>query len=161
MKIPLAVLALCSLVAGFIPFGRFITSDGKPLVTHLNLAFSITPVLFSIGGILLASYLYRRASHQPQRIAIAAGGLYRAAYKKFYIDELYLFITKKILFNLVGRPAAWFDKHIVDGFMNLLATSTAKGSALIKGFQSGKVQSYTLYFFGGVIGLALLFIYLW
>jgi NADH-quinone oxidoreductase subunit L len=161
MKIPLAVLALCSLVAGFIPFGRFITSDGKPLDTHLNFAFSITPVLLSIGGILLASYLYRRASHQPQRIAIAAGGLYRAAYKKFYIDELYLFITKKILFNLVGRPAAWFDKHIVDGFMNLLATSTAKGSALIKGFQSGKVQSYTLYFFGGVIGLALLFIYLW
>ena len=79
----------------------------------------------------------------------------------FYIDEIYLFVTKKIIFNLIGRPAAWIDKNIVDGFMNLLATSTGKISELIKGFQSGKVQNYALYFFCGILGLAVLFIYLW
>ena len=74
---------------------------------------------------------------------------------------MYLFITKKILFNLIGRPAAWFDKNIVDGFMNLLAKITAGLSELIKGFQSGKVQDYALYFFGGIAGLIIAFIYLW
>jgi len=88
-------------------------------------------------------------------------GLYTAAYHKFYIDEIYLFITKKVIFNLVGRPAAWFDRNIVDGFMNLLATITEKISFLIKRMQSGKVQSYAAYFFVGVIGFVLLFIYWW
>jgi NADH-quinone oxidoreductase subunit L len=86
--------------------------------------------------------------------------LCQAAHRKFYIDELYLFITRKIIFNGIGRPAAWFDKNIVDGFMNGLATTTGKISGLIKGLQSGKVQNYALYFFGGIIGLAALFIYL-
>jgi len=74
---------------------------------------------------------------------------------------LYLFITKKIIFNLIGRPAAWFDKNIVDGTMNLMAALTAKLSVAIKGLQSGKVQNYALYFFGGIAALAVLFIYIW
>jgi len=44
--------------------------------------------------------------------------------------------------------------------MNGLATTTAKISGFIKGLQSGKVQNYALYFFGGIIALAALFIYL-
>jgi NADH-quinone oxidoreductase subunit L len=77
------------------------------------------------------------------------------------MDELYLFITKKIIFPLIGQPIAWIDKNIVDGLMNLLASITAKISERIKGFQSGKVQGYALYFFGGIAALAVLFIYLW
>ena len=34
-------------------------------------------------------------------------------------------------------------------------------SETIKGFQSGKVQQYAIYFLVGIIGLALLFIYFW
>jgi NADH-quinone oxidoreductase subunit L len=89
------------------------------------------------------------------------GGLYRAAYKKFYIDEIYLFITKKIIFNIIGRPAAWIDRNIVDGLMNGLANSTATVSGWIKGIQSGKVQNYVIYFFGGVVALAIVFLYWW
>jgi NADH-quinone oxidoreductase subunit L len=161
MKLPLVVLAICTIGAGFIPFGNFISTDGAPLATHFDPLFSIAPVASAIAGILLAAYWYRKENNRPAKFAAALGGLYRAAYRKFYIDEIYLFITKKILFNLVGAPAAWIDKHIVDGFMNLLATTTARTSSAIKGIQSGRVQSYTLYFFGGVIALAVLFIYLW
>ena len=42
-----------------------------------------------------------------------------------------------------------------------LAAVTAWVSAVIKGIQSGKVQDYTLYFFAGIGGLAVLFIYLY
>jgi len=89
------------------------------------------------------------------------GGIYKTAYNKFYIDEIYLFITKKVLFNLIGRPAAWFDKNIVDGLMNLIGNITEKISEGIKKVQSGKVQQYAIYFLGGVIVLAVLFIYIW
>ena len=108
-----------------------------------------------------AAKLYYRHNALPGKIASSLGTIYHAAYNKFYIDEIYLFITKKIVFNLVGRPAEWIDKNIVDGFMNLLATITGKISALIKGLQSGKVQNYALYFFAGIAGLTVLFIYLW
>ncbi|MES1225104.1 MAG: NADH-quinone oxidoreductase subunit L, partial [Bacteroidota bacterium] len=87
-------------------------------------------------------------------------GLYQSAYHKFYIDELYLFITKKILFNLIGRPAAWFDKNVVDGLVNFTGNTTQLVSEKIKAVQSGKVQQYAIYFLIGMIGLALLFIYI-
>ena len=159
MKAPLIILSICTVLAGFVPISSWVTSDGAPLKSHINMGFSAFPVLMAAAGILLATYLYKTQNSRPQAIASALGSSYRAAYKKFYIDEVYLFITKKIIFNGIGRPAAWIDKNIVDGFMNLLATATAKLSAMIKGLQSGKVQNYALYFFGGIIGLALLFIY--
>ena len=38
------------------------------------------------------------------------------------MDEVYLFRNKKdTSFNYISRPVAWFDRHIVDGFMNLIA----------------------------------------
>ena len=161
MKLPLLILGALALTSGFVPIASLVTSDGAVLETHIDFGFSALPVLLAVAGILLATYLYKRENSKPQTIANSLGSLYKAAYKKFYIDEVYLFITKKIIFNLIGRPAAWIDKNIVDGFMNLLANTTAKISELIKGLQSGKVQNYALYFFGGIIGLAALFIYLW
>ncbi|TAL40660.1 MAG: NADH-quinone oxidoreductase subunit L [Chitinophagaceae bacterium] len=161
MKMPLVILAICSLFAGFIPFGKFVSSDSKMLETHFDPIFSIAPVAFGLAGILLAMWMYKNESSKPQQVSASLGGLYKAAYKKFYIDEIYLFITKKIVFNLIGRPAAWFDRNIVDGLMNGIANSTATVSGFIKGIQSGKVQSYTLYFFGGIVALAIVFLYLW
>jgi len=160
MKFSLIVLAFCAAFAGFVPISSWITSDGAPLESHVDIGFSAFPVLMALAGIGLATYLYKTENRRPQLISSALGNFYRAAYRKFYIDELYLFITRKIIFNGIGRPAAWFDKNIVDGFMNGLASATSKTSGLIKGLQSGKVQNYALYFFGGIIGLAVLFIYL-
>lgn len=161
MKLPLVLLTICAIGAGFVPFAQLVTSDGAPLATHLDIGFSAAPVLLAVAAILLASSLYRKENEKPARIASAMGGLYKAAYKKFYIDEIYLFVTKKIIFNLIGRPAAWIDRNIVDGLMNLLAMITATFAEMIKGIQSGRVQSYAMYFFGGIAGIAVLIIYYW
>ena len=161
MKLPLVILALGALLAGFVPFSRLVTYDGRPQEPHGIGIFAIAPVALAIIGMLIAGYLYRKESDRPGKTAAALGGLYRFAYHKFYIDEVYSFITKKIIFNLIGRPAAWIDRNIVDGLMNLLATITARISAGIKGFQSGKIQDYALYFFAGIAGLTVLFIYIY
>jgi len=161
MKIPLILLAVLSVVAGFAPIAKWVTSDGLPIESHVPITFSILPVSLALAGILLATRLFKTQNELPVRIAQQMGGIYKAAYHKFYIDEVYLFVTKKILFNLIGKPAAWFDKNVVDGLMNLLGRITASLSNLIKGIQSGKVQDYALYFFGGIAGLVLVFIYLW
>lgn len=161
MKLPLIILAICAVGVGFIPFSTFVTADGIPLETHMDIIFSIAPVGLTILAILLAASFYKNENDKPARLAASFGGFYRAAHKKFYIDEVYLFVTNKILFPLVGQPIAWIDKHIVDGFMNLLASVTAAIASLIKGLQSGKVQNYALFFFSGISLLAVVFIYLW
>ena len=161
MKGPLMLLAAMSVLAGLLPFSKYITSDGAPLETPIDMLFSAAPVALAAAGILLAAWLYKKQNDRPAKIAASLGGLYNAAYRKFYIDEIYLFITKKIIFNCIGRPAAWIDRHIVDGTMNGLAAVTAATAGRIKGLQSGKVQDYTLYFFGGIAALAFMVIYLW
>jgi NADH-quinone oxidoreductase subunit L len=161
MLFPLIILGICSIIVGFIPFGNFISSDGNTLHTEFHPTFSIAPVLIALGGIFLAMAFYKKENERPDQIAASISGIYTIVYHKFYFDEIYLFITKKVVFNLIGRPAAWFDRNIVDGFMNLLATITQGISSMIKGMQSGRVQNYAIYFFGGVIGFAILFIYFW
>ncbi len=161
MMMPLVLLAVGAAAAGFIPFGEFVSADGKPLVSHFHLNFSIAPVAIGIAGILIALWFYKKQNDRPAKLAASLGGLYKAAYHKFYIDEVYLFITKKILFNLVGRPAAWFDRNVVDGMVNLTGKATQEVSEGIKKMQSGKVQQYAIYFLAGVIVLAALFIYVW
>ncbi len=161
MKLPLIILAIGTVLVGFIPFSNFISADGKGFESEMYLTFSIAPVALAIIGILIAYSLYFKQSDRPQKVATAFGGLYKSAYRKFYFDEIYLFITKKIIFNLVGRPAAWIDRNIVDGTMNGIAWTTGRISVLIKGIQSGRIQSYALYFFGGIVLLAIIFLYLW
>ena len=161
MKLPLITLAILSALAGFIPFGEYVSSDRTALESHFDPMFSIAPVAFGVIGILLAMLMYKKESLKAEKISQSFGGLYKAAYKKFYIDEIYLFITQKVIFNLIGRPAAWIDKNIVDGLMNGIANTTASVSGFIKGIQSGKVQSYAIYFFGGIVALAVVFLYLW
>jgi NADH-quinone oxidoreductase subunit L len=161
MVLPLILLAIGATFAGFIPFGNFITSDGKPYEQVSHWQFSVLPVALGLSGILIAWQMYKKESNLPDKISGSFGGFYKAAYHKFYFDELYLFITKKIVFNLIGRPAAWFDRNIVNGFVNATGNTTEKVSTKIKRIQSGKVQQYGLYFLVATIAMAVLFIYWW
>jgi len=159
MNIPLILLALGAIFAGFIPFGHFISATGLPLDLHGNLAFSIAPVSLGLAGIVLAALLYARENTVPQKIITTLGVTYQWAYQKFYIDELYLFVTKKVIFNLVGRPAAWFDRNVVDGIINRTANTTAQVSEQIKVIQSGRLQTYAYFSLGGIIGLIIVLVF--
>jgi NADH-quinone oxidoreductase subunit L len=161
MTIPLMLLSLGAIFAGFIPFAELVTSDGKPFESHIELGIAIPAVLVGLIGIITATFFYRKETNVPETISKSLGGFYRAAYRKFYVDELYLFITKKIIFNHVSRPIAWFDRHIIDGSMNGISFVTNQVSDRIKGFQSGQVQQYAWVFVTGALALALAFIYLW
>ena len=159
MNIPLLILMTGAVFAGLIPFGSYVSADGSFVHLPFHLTFSIAPVLMGIIGISLAMVLYKKENNTPENITKALGATYNWAYQKFYIDELYLFVTKKVLFNLIGRPAAWIDKNIVDGLMNGLAWLTTTLSVNIKGVQNGRLQSYTMFFLGGVLVIAAILFY--
>ena len=156
MNIPLLFLAIGAVFAGFIPFGSFVSASGKAIELPFHLNFSIAPVAVGLLGILIASALYKTQNDNPQKVIEACGRAYRWAYHKYYIDEIYKFITKRVLFNMVGRPAAWFDRHVVDGMINGYASVTSSSSEAIKTMQSGRLQTYSMFFLGGVLLIALL-----
>jgi NADH-quinone oxidoreductase subunit L len=71
-----------------------------------------------------------------------------------------LFITKKLIFNDISRPLAWFDRHVIDATMNGFANTTQWFSVKIKGFQSGQVQQYAYVFLLGTLLITLLVIFI-
>jgi NADH-quinone oxidoreductase subunit L len=139
---------------------HIVTSNIMPFQTHLEMGIAIPAVLVGLIGIFTAMIFYRKETNLPDRIYNALGFFSRAAFRKFYIDEIYLFITKKIIFNYVSRPIAWFDRHVVDGSMNGISYVTNEVSERIKRFQSGQLQQYALVFVSGVVLITLLFTYL-
>ncbi|MCF8372965.1 MAG: NADH-quinone oxidoreductase subunit L [Bacteroidales bacterium] len=161
MTIPLMILALASIFSGFIPFNELVTSDGHGFHIHTEWAIAIPSILVGIVGIAVAWIFYKKESGIPAKLAASLKLLYVGSFNKFYIDELYMFITKKIIFNRISAPIAWFDRHVVDASMNGIAWVTNSISDQIKELQSGQLQKYGYVFISGVILLTFAFVYLW
>ena len=158
MTFPLMFLSVVTCVAGFIPFGHFVSADGRAYDIHLDWNVAGTSIIIAVASIFLATYMYI-GKRQPKADALAEkfSGLYRWAYKRFYLDEVYQFVTHRIIFGHVSKPIAWFDRHIVDGFFDFLAWGTHALSFRIRGFQSGSVQKYAFVFlFGTLVLLAIM-----
>ncbi|MBS1519196.1 MAG: NADH-quinone oxidoreductase subunit L [Bacteroidetes bacterium] len=160
MLFSLVFLAVAAALAGFIPFSEFVTSNGVPFASHIHLSVALPTVALALAGILTAYFLYKKESGSPDKITNSLGIIYRSAYRKFYIDEVYLFVTKKIIFNLISIPVAWFDRNVVDNAMNGIAFTTNYISEKIKVMQSGQLQQYAFVMIAGMILIFLLTLYL-
>ena len=152
MTFPLMFLAAVTCVAGFIPFGHFVSADGQAYDIHLDWNVAGTSIIIAVASIFLATYMYI-GERQPKADALAEkfAHLHRWAYKRFYMDEVYQYITHRIIFAHISKPIAWFDRHIVDGFFNFLAWGANALSFRIRGLQSGSVQGYAYVFLLGTL----------
>lgn len=157
MTFPLMFLAVVTCVAGFIPFGHFVSADGQAYDIHLDWNVAGTSIIIAVASIFLATYMYM-GERQPKADALAEkfAHLHRWAYKRFYMDEVYQYITHRIIFAHISKPIAWFDRHIIDGFFNFLAWGANALSVRIRGLQGGSVQAYAyVYLLGLLIVLAI------
>lgn len=157
MTLPLMLLAVVTIIAGFIPFGHFISSNGEAYNIHLDWSVAGTSIAVAVVSIAIATYIYA-GSRQPvaDTLAHRFKGLWTAAYHRFYLDEVYQFITHRIIFGCICHPIAWWDRHVVDGFFNFLAWGAEATSEEIRGLQSGRIQQYTFVFLLGTLALILL-----
>ena len=62
---------------------------------------------------------------------------------------------RKIIFNLVSKPIAWFDRRVIDGTFNFMAWGTNEAGESIRGWQSGDVRQYVVWFLTGTVALTL------
>ncbi|QEG01974.1 NADH-quinone oxidoreductase subunit L [Stieleria maiorica] len=165
MTIPLVVLSVMSLCGGLVGVSQFVL-PGVELHAHLAVmgisvaaaAVGIGAAFWLYGGQLYGGWLYGGGqTNHAETIARSLGGVYRLVKNKFYIDEVYLFLTRMI-FRFVAAPAAWFDRHVVDGAMNLSAGVVRWFAVRMNGFQTGQVQTYGIWMINGTI---LVVVFLW
>ena len=158
MTFPLMFLAAITIVCGWLlPFGHLVSSNGHAYDIHLDTQVAVTSIIVALVAIALATWMYA-CDRQPvaDMLARRFSTLHRAAYKRFYMDEIWLFITKKIIFRCVSTPLAWFDRHVIDQFMNFMAWATNASGESVQPIQSGKVQSYAIWFLGGIVVLTMI-----
>jgi len=153
MSLPLIILAAVSCVAGFIPFGNFVTWNGHAydFMAHFDWSVAAVSLAVAIIAIAIAAKMYMRENTIPTKLKNALPALWDWCYHRFYWDELYMFITHKIIFNGICRPLAWFDRQIIDGTMDAFATVTNKASDAIKPLQSGQIQMYVWWYLIGAL----------
>lgn len=157
MTIPLIVLSVITLTCGWaINFGSFVSAVGTDYQIHLNMQVAITSTVIAIVSIAVATYIYK-GDKQPiaDKLYKAFPRLHRAAYKRFYMDEVWMFVTHKIIFRCISTPIAWFDRHVIDGTFNFMAWGANAAGETIRPWQSGDVRQYAVWFLTGTIALTL------
>jgi NADH-quinone oxidoreductase subunit L len=135
MTVPLIILALLSVVGGWIGwpgslgggdhFARFL----DPVIARHAEVIAAVPeatqrmtewglmgvsVLVALVGIGLAAYFYLGRPTIPGTVAEKAGGLYRLLYNKYYIDQVYdaMFVNRA---KDLGTTLGAFDLGVIDG----------------------------------------------
>ncbi|MBO4810968.1 MAG: NADH-quinone oxidoreductase subunit L [Prevotella sp.] len=168
MTIPLIVLSVITVgvgiyttLAGFLgwsgSFGSFVTADGHDYTIHFDTTVAAVSTIVALCSIALATYIYKGET-QPiaDRLYKTFPKLHRAAYKRFYQDEIWQYVTHRIIFRCISTPIAWFDRHIVDGTFNFMAWGANEGGESIRSWQSGDVRSYAVWFITGAVALTLI-----
>jgi NADH-quinone oxidoreductase subunit L len=156
---PLVVLALLSVVGGFVGYGNHfehflapvfqvgdvVAREPSPEAGKSALEYLLMAVSVGVAGLgwFLAYLLYRRRPQLPARIAASLGGLYQAVSNKYYIDELYAALFVKPLID-GSTTILWHgvDQGVIDAAVNDSADAARHVSDTARHMQSGNLRSY-------------------
>ena len=163
MTFPLVFLSIITVVVGVLgtlhifEFGSLVSANGLAFGTHTNWTVAGTSTILAVLGIGLATYMYKgEETPVADYLAKKFPRLHRAAYRRFYMDEVWMFVTHKIIFRCISTPIAWFDRHVVDGTFNFMAWGANEAGESIRPWQSGDVRQYAVWFLTGTVALTLI-----
>jgi NADH-quinone oxidoreductase subunit L len=167
MRVPMAVLALLSVVGGYIAFpGAYNLMESwlHPVFTMFPHAgpvieaqpFSavslIATLLLTAIGVLIAWQVYYKRSPAPEEVSATVPGLYSLLAHRYYVDEIYnaLFVTP---ITWSGRMLyRFFEIDVVDGAVDGSAWLVRRISEYERRLQTGYVRNYALgILFGAVL----------
>ena len=138
-------------------FGSIVSAAGTAYTVHFDPQVAATSTVIAILSIALATYIYK-GEKQPiaDKLYATFPRLHRWAYKRFYMDEVYQYVTHKILFRYVSRTAQWIDEKIINGLIDFSAWGANEAGETIRPWQSGDVRQYAVWFLTGTVALTLL-----
>lgn len=160
MTPPIVLLAIPSAIAGWLGegfFERHIHPVGVAGVVHAEPVSWLPWVATGAGLLGIALAWLRYGLRVPASVFSPARLLpVRIVKNKFYIDEIWSFFAHWLMLGMVGGPARWIDKNIVDGSMDATAWVLQKMGAVQRRLQNGQTQLYLGVMLGGLLLLFLL-----
>ena len=160
MTVPLMILAVLSIVAGWVglphgilwgdAWGHYLAPVLAPhdALGHHEIAGSTVLLLtlvttgVALGGIGLAYSFYLKSPGTADRLAERFHGIYVLLWNKYWIDEIYdrLFITPYVIFSKFFWKVV--DSMLIDGVVNGVGVAVGKTSDVWRRFETGNVQHY-------------------
>jgi NADH-quinone oxidoreductase subunit L len=142
MTVPLIVLAVLSVIAGYLNFwgvrgfGTWVTFEGHAEVATLDPIALTVSIVAAASGILLGLAIYHW--RLGPRGLLEQNALLRAVHKflleRYYIDAFYLrFIVRPVQYGL-SKLAYWSNQYIIDAVVNATGVATARGLARLAYF---------------------------
>ncbi len=150
MVIPLVVLAVLSIIGGYLGIPHFLGAH------HSELRWGVAGVSLAVVavGLGLAWLMYSKKAVSPQQLVLALALPYTFVKRRYYIDEIYNWYVANVQQRYVAGACAWFERVVIIGVMvNGTAALTRGFGSIIRLCQTGKVQTYVLGFLIGVVWL--------
>ncbi len=144
MKLPLVILAVPAVLAGYGWFGGIFIAIPEEHHEGHYLVLGLATAAFLVGA-AIAWLLYFGKKSDPISIPIFAN--------RFYIDEAYGVVIRYTQ-DLLANFSAWFDRWILDGGAVRGSAGTVWGLGFVlRFFQIGNLQVYAFLFGVGIVGL--------
>jgi NADH-quinone oxidoreductase subunit L len=169
MLVPLVVLAIGAVFAGFLFYKPFIYADEGAAFWGTSIAFDAhlmhlahevpmwvkwTPFTVMIIGLGIAWYVYIRNPGFPAKFVEQFGLVHNFLYRKWYFDELYDLLFVKPAFWLGRLLWKRGDEGTIDRFgPDGVAALVQGGSRLAVKLQSGYLYGYAFVMLLGLVGL--------
>jgi NADH-quinone oxidoreductase subunit L len=164
MTIPLMLLAVLSITAGFINSPWFYETFGKsfstfiffkkPEIPEVNLLVAGISTLVALSGIFAAWLVYSKKVVDAGKLAKRGNKLYLLLYNKYYIDDFYDWVFNRVML-LIGRILDGIDHYVIDGLFDGFARLVGFSGKKLRLTQTGYLQSYALVIFTAVIIIVL------
>jgi NADH-quinone oxidoreductase subunit L len=174
MTIPLVILAILSIIGGFIGIPQIFSGDHGNLFhswlapvfksaeiklmqytshSHFEeLLLMIISVIAALSAILLARFIYLKKPEIAANTSKRFKGAYNLLLNKYFVDEVY---DTTIVSPLVKGSESFLwkicDNKLIDGLINWLAAQIDKISSIIRKIQTGIAQSYALVMVLGIL----------
>jgi NADH-quinone oxidoreductase subunit L len=150
MTAPLVVLAVLSVIAGFIGIPQFLGAHHGEF--HWDVALTSSAVV--AAGLALAWLVYGKKAVSAQQLVHALALPHSLLVRRYYIDDLYDWFVASVQQKLIARTCEWVEQHIIiELFVNGIAALTRALGGLIRLLQTGRIQTYALAFLIGVVWL--------
>ena len=172
MTLPLMILAVCSIVVGFIGLPP-VLSHTHSFKTYLSSVFAQSKTIMPAGhemshsmewiligtavGLALVSIAFAYNKYVIQKQTPVEdeqlSGLSKVVANKFYVDEIYNVVFVKLIMLLSDLFLVIIDKLIIDLLVHAVAFITSQVGRLLRLFQTGHVG---FYMFAMVISMIIL-----
>jgi len=165
MTIPLLVLAVLSIVTGYLAIPEFIgpvLSGPEGGEVHAGPAagvIMIVATLMGLGGIATAYVVYVRSPALAERLAGRWRTLYALSLNKWYVDELYDWLFVRPTVRLALMLWRQIDVGVIDALVNGVATVLGQLGRWTRQRQSGQLQHYALVMAGGLFLLVSMYLF--